>query len=38
MPKGNTEIIKNYYPIPTLNESLYKVNGAKIFILFLMKN
>ena len=38
MPKANTAIIKNYYPIPTLDESLYEANGAKIFMLFLMKN
>ena len=27
----NTAIIKNYYPIPTLDETLCEVNGAKIF-------
>ena len=31
MRKANTEIIRNYYPIPTLDEILYEVNGAKIF-------
>ena len=25
-----TAIIENYHPIPTLNEILFKVNGAKI--------
>ena len=30
MRKANTAIIRNYYPIPTLDEVLYKVNGAKI--------
>ena len=29
--KANTSIIRNYYPIPTLDEILYVVNGAKIF-------
>ena len=29
--KANTEIIRNHYPIPTLDETLYEVNGAKIF-------
>ena len=29
--KTNTAIIRNYYPIPKLDEILYKVNGAKIF-------
>ena len=29
--KANTAIITNYYPIPTLDEILYEVNGAKIF-------
>ena len=47
MRKANTAIIRNYYPIPTLDEILYEVNGAKIFSkickkslikLFLMKN
>ena len=48
MRKANTAIIRNYYPIPTLDEILYEVNGAKIFgkldlaqgyhQLFLMKN
>ena len=28
--KANTSIIRNYYPIPTLDEILYVVNGAKI--------
>ena len=46
--KANTAIIRNYYPIPILDEILYEVNGAKIFSklylaevivrLFLMKN
>ena len=31
MRKANTAIIRNYYPIPTLDEILYEVNGAKIF-------
>ena len=31
MHKTNTAIIRNYYPIPTLDEILYEVNGAKIF-------
>ena len=31
MRKANTAIIRNYFPIPTLDEILYKVNGAKIF-------
>ena len=31
MRKTNTAIIRNYYPIPTLDEILYDVNGAKIF-------
>ena len=30
MRKANTAIIRNYYPIPTLDEILYEVNGAKI--------
>ena len=30
MRKANTAIIRNYYPIPTLDEVLYEVNGAKI--------
>lgn len=30
MRKAYTAIIKNYYPIPTLDEVLYEVNGAKI--------
>ena len=32
MRKANTAIIRNYDPNPTLDESLYKVNGPKIFI------
>ena len=31
MRKANTAIIRNYYSIPTLDEILYEVNGAKIF-------
>ena len=31
MCKANTAIIRNCYPIPTLDEILYEVNGAKIF-------
>ena len=31
MRKANTAIIRNYYPIPILDEILYEVNGAKIF-------
>ena len=31
MRKAYTAIIKNYYPIPTLDEVLYEVNGATIF-------
>ena len=31
MRKANTEIIRNYYPIPTLDQFLYEVIGAKIF-------
>ena len=31
MRKANTAIIRNYYPTPTLDEILYKVNGATIF-------
>ena len=31
MRKANTAIIRNYYPILTLDEILYEVNGAKIF-------
>ena len=31
MRKVNTVIIRNYYPIPTLDKILYEVNGAKIF-------
>ena len=31
MRKAYTAIIKNYYPIPTLDEILYEVNGATIF-------
>ena len=34
MRKAITAIIRNYYPIPTLDEILYKVNGAKIFSKF----
>ena len=30
MRNANTAIIRNYYPIPTLDEILYEVNGAKI--------
>ena len=29
--KANTTSIRNYCPIPTLDEILYKVSGAKIF-------
>ena len=29
--RANTKIIRYYYPIPTLDEILYEVNGAKIF-------
>ena len=31
MHKANTAIIRNYYPILTLDEILYEVNGAKTF-------
>ena len=31
MHKANATINRNYYPIPTLDEILYKVNGARIF-------
>ena len=31
MGKAKTAIIRNYYPIPTLDEILYEINGAKIF-------
>ena len=31
MRKADTAIIRSYYPIPTLDEILYEVNGAKIF-------
>ena len=31
MRKANAVIIRNHYPIPTLERILYKVNGAKIF-------
>ena len=31
MRKANTAIIRNYFPIPTLDEIQNKVNGAKIF-------
>ena len=31
MRKANPEVIRNYYPILTLDEILYKINGAKIF-------
>ena len=34
MRKANTTSIRNYYPIPTLDEMLYKVSGAKIFSKF----
>ena len=33
MCKADTAIIKNYYPIPTSDQILYEVNGAKIFSL-----
>ena len=29
--KANTAIIRNYFPIPMLDQILYEVNGAKIF-------
>ena len=29
--KTNTVIIRNYCPIPTLDEILYEINGAKVF-------
>ena len=31
MGKANSTIIRNYYPIPTLDEVLYEVDGANIF-------
>ena len=29
MCKANAAIIRNYFPIPTLDEILYEINGAK---------
>ena len=31
MGKANSTIIRNDYPIPTLDEVLYEVDGANIF-------
>ena len=33
MCKADTAIIRNYYPIPTSDQILYEVNGAKFFSL-----
>ena len=33
MCKADTAIIRNYYPIPTSDQILYEVSGAKIFSL-----
>ena len=31
MCKANAVIIRNYFPIPKLDEILYEIDGAKIF-------